>query len=72
MDRGAWQATVHRIAKSWTRLKLLSMHTCMHRGGEEGLGEGNWEGVLRYLMGKITARDGMTAVGWGTMRGDGR
>ena len=23
MDRGAWQATVHRVAKSWTR---LSMH----------------------------------------------
>ena len=21
MDRGAWQATVHRIEKSWTRLK---------------------------------------------------
>ena len=21
MDRGAWQATVHRVAKSWTRLK---------------------------------------------------
>ena len=21
MDRGAWQATVHRGAKSWTRLK---------------------------------------------------
>ena len=21
MDRGAWQATVHRIAKSWTQLK---------------------------------------------------
>ena len=21
MDRGAWQATVHRAAKSWTRLK---------------------------------------------------
>ena len=20
MDRGAWQATVHRVAKSWTRL----------------------------------------------------
>ena len=20
MDRGAWRATVHRIAKSWTRL----------------------------------------------------
>ena len=21
MDRGAWQATVHGVAKSWTRLK---------------------------------------------------
>ena len=27
MDRGAWQATDHRIAKSPTRLKQLSMHT---------------------------------------------
>ena len=26
MDRGAWWATVHRIAKSWTQLKQLSMH----------------------------------------------
>ena len=26
MDRGAWQATVHGVAKSWTRLKPLSMH----------------------------------------------
>ena len=23
MDRGAWQATVHRVAKCWTRLKGL-------------------------------------------------
>ena len=29
MDRGAWQATVLRITKSWTRLKQLSMHTRM-------------------------------------------
>ena len=29
MDRGAWQAVVHRITKSWTRLKPLSMHTHM-------------------------------------------
>ena len=28
MDRGAWQATVHRVAKSWTWLKQLSTHTC--------------------------------------------
>ena len=25
MDRGAWQATVHRVAKSWTQ---LSTHAC--------------------------------------------
>ena len=27
MDRGAWQATVHRFTKSQTRLKWLSTHT---------------------------------------------
>ena len=27
MDRGAWQVTVHRVAKSRTRLKRLIMHT---------------------------------------------
>ena len=27
MDRGAWRATVHRVTKSWTRLKRLSTHT---------------------------------------------
>ena len=27
MDRGAWWAMVHRIAKSWTQLKQLSTHT---------------------------------------------
>ena len=27
MDRGACQATVHRVTKNWTRLKQLSMHT---------------------------------------------
>ena len=26
MDRGAWRATVHKIAKSWTQLKRLSTH----------------------------------------------
>ena len=28
MDRGAWWAPVHRVAKSGTRLKRLSRHTC--------------------------------------------
>ena len=25
-DRGTWQAIVHGVAKSWTRLEKLSMH----------------------------------------------
>ena len=29
MDRGAWQATVLKVTKSWTRLKRLS--TYMHK-----------------------------------------
>ena len=38
MDRGAWQAAVYRVTKSWAKLKRLSMHTkniftksCFHR-----------------------------------------
>ena len=31
MDRGAWQAMVHRITRSWTRLKQLSTHL-VHMG----------------------------------------
>ena len=27
MDKGAWQATVHRVTKSQTQLKRLSMHS---------------------------------------------
>ena len=27
MDRGAWWATIHRVKKSQTQLKQLSMHT---------------------------------------------
>ena len=28
MDWETWRATVHRVAKSWTRLKRLSTHIC--------------------------------------------
>ena len=32
MDRGAWRATVHRVAKSWTQLRRLStLPTCTER-----------------------------------------
>ena len=30
MDRGAWQATVHGVGKSQTRLKQLSTYTYIH------------------------------------------
>ena len=29
MDRAAWRARVHRVAKSWTWLKWCSGHTCI-------------------------------------------
>ena len=31
MGRGHWQATVHRVVKSQTRLKQLSMRTMLNR-----------------------------------------
>ena len=30
MDRGAWRAAVHRVTKSQTRLKRLSVHARTH------------------------------------------
>ena len=30
MDRGTWWAIVPRVTKSQTRLKQLSMHTCIY------------------------------------------
>ena len=32
VDRGAWWAAVHRITKSQTRLKRLSMQACIGEG----------------------------------------
>ena len=51
MDRGAWRATVYRIAKSWTQLKQLSTHTHtqLHKSrtqGEKGAGRGQDPGSL--------------------------
>ena len=33
VDRGPWQITVHRVAKSWTQLKRLSMHMQWRENG---------------------------------------
>ena len=35
MDRGAWQATVHRVAKSRTRLNQLNTLACYPYHGEK-------------------------------------
>ena len=37
MDRGAWRATIHGVAQSWTGLKRLS--TAQH-STREGVGKG--------------------------------
>ena len=48
-DRGAWRATVHRVPKSWTWLKGLSMHMeqeiKMQSIPFDGLER--WDGVIR-------------------------
>ena len=31
MDRGAWKATVHGVAKSWTQLSNIYTHTHKHK-----------------------------------------
>ena len=36
MDRGAWQAAVHRVALSQTQLKQLSRHMCDSNVQESG------------------------------------
>ena len=33
MDRGAWWTTVHKVAKSWTWLKQLSMNAFLNKCG---------------------------------------
>ena len=30
MDRGAWQARIHRVTQSWTQLKWLTTHTLIY------------------------------------------
>ena len=43
-DRGAWRATVHRVAKDCTRLKQLSMHTYSQNGAF-------WDSTIRRNLG---------------------
>ena len=47
IDRGVWRATVHRVTKSWTWLKGLSMHT--HRLMDIGYYTLGYNLILHYL-----------------------
>ena len=44
MDGGAWQATLHSVAKSWTQLKQLSMQAHIH------MWEGNLYNIICWLL----------------------
>ena len=48
LDRGSWQATVHRVAKSQTRLKRLSMQAPLGASEFESQEVKPW--VSAYLM----------------------
>ena len=37
VDGGAWSAAVHRVAQSQTRLRRLSVHTCIGEGNDNPL-----------------------------------
>ena len=53
MDRGAWWATVHGIAKSWTQMSVC-MHTHTHtHTNTHFLSLENLEGFVRLSTGQI-------------------
>ena len=51
MDRGAWQATVHKVTKSWIRLKRLSMpqHSTWMYSPTPGHISGEKHSLKRYM-----------------------
>ena len=51
MDRGAWQATVHGVAKSWTQLKRLSMHVHLSHGSLCHVAERMKDGFRKWTSG---------------------
>ena len=52
-DRGAWWATVHRVAKSQTRLKQLSTHTCLSSGRNSTLIIWLTQNILTVFNGEV-------------------
>ena len=50
MDRGAWRATVHGVAKSQTRLKRLSTHGCIYFFPKGNKGESCWKWIVDFRI----------------------
>ena len=50
MDRGAWQAAVHRVTKSRTWLKRLSTHTLLLYYNEETFQQVLWNADQRVFL----------------------
>ena len=50
MDRGAWRATVHGVAKSQTRLKRLSTHECIYFFPKGNKGESCWKWIVDFRI----------------------
>ena len=65
MDRGAWQATVHGVSKSQTRLKWLSMHVCRPKTAQYGVNEETLE--TEGCMERVPSRS-HDFGGWGRWR----
>ena len=51
MDTGAWQATVHEVAMSWTQLKQLSICACMHIFSGKCLFGSSTHSLIGWLVG---------------------
>ena len=72
MDRGAWWYMVHRVTKSRTRLKQLSMYAEAHLLGQVGGPSQAWGGInsRAHSWGRQTGC-GLWAVsmGWSQRRG---
>ena len=73
MDRGPWWDTVHRVAKSWTRLKQLSRNTHTHTQSNQKETEtpGKFEKVrafpeqpfpIKCILGRVSKRWGKVKV----------
>ena len=60
MNRGAWQATAHRITKNWTQLKRLSTHSL-------GLSFDMWNLLLQHVGSSFLTRDGTQAPCTGSL-----